>query len=530
MGFFQKFSGRLPGPGSTALAAGSSVLLAASFPDIEISALAWVAFIPLLIGLRLEKDRYLAPFLTGWLFGTLFFFFTCWWLTFAPITYAGFPVIPTYLLLLGASAAAGIFSGVFGLIYGFARRTFGAPVVLMAPFIWTACDFARYWATGNNWNAVGYSQAFSTGLIQNAEIGGVFLTGFTVVLSSSLILFLVGLLRHLNSAEGRVPKASVAGAAVLAAVSASLLIIPGVELSVRAEAPVVSELVAVQPNVPMEGLNESKWRALRKRQTDLAESVLGKIEKRERPVTVVLPESPMNYQYALDPEFRGYIDAFAKRNDVSVLFNSAEPDPSRERGFFNSAVLVGPEGGMVKQYDKIHLLPFGEFVPLPEFAQGLIPPLVGRFTHGEEYDLFDLGGAKAGVMICFESHFGSLSAEYARNGADLLIEMTNDGYLGPTPVLRQHLANAVFRAVETRRPVLRVTNVGITAMIDERGEIVDSAKPYSEAVRHWPVRLRSEGLTIFAGYGDWFALLCCVVVAALLAFCLLKRQQVAAGE
>ncbi|MCO6512223.1 MAG: apolipoprotein N-acyltransferase [Aridibacter famidurans] len=506
------------------------MLLAASFPDIEIPALAWFAFVPLLIGLGFEKDKSLSPFLTGWLFGTLFFFFTCWWLTFAPITYAGFPVIPTYLLLLGVSAAAGIFSGLFGLVYAKARKAFGVPAVLSAPFIWTAFEFARYWITGNNWNAVGYSQAFNPGLIQNASIGGVYLTGFTVVLSSTLVVFVIEAARQMRTDESKAPKAAMGFAAGLLIVSGGLLVIPGVELSVRAERPIVSEMIAVQPNVPMAGLDFSKWRALRKRQTDLAESKLDAIDERERPVTVVLPESPMNFQYALDPEFRSFIDGFAKRNDVSVLFNSAEPDPARERGFFNSAVLVGPGGGMVKQYDKIHLLPFGEFVPLPEFAQELIPPMVGRFTHGQEYDLFDLGGAKAGVMICFESHFGSLSAEYARKGADVLIEMTNDGYLGPTPVLRQHLANTVFRAVETRRSVLRVTNVGITANIDERGVIADTAEPYSEAVRHWPVRTHGGGLTVYAAYGDWFAVLCLLAAAAVFGFSVAKLRRVPAGE
>ncbi|REJ77640.1 MAG: apolipoprotein N-acyltransferase [Acidobacteria bacterium] len=468
----------------------------------------------------LEKERHLATFLAGWLFGTVFFFITCWWLTFAPITYAGFPVIPTYLLLLGATAAAGVFSGFFGLIYGLVRRAFGAAAVLSAPFIWIAFEFARCWLTGNNWNAVGYSQAFNPNLIQNASIGGVALTGFVVVLASALAVFAIE-----SVIDWKSDKASFRPRTLITVFL--LLLLPGLSLAPSLLSqkqtdfegdPVVSEIIAVQPNVPMSGLDFSKWRALRKRQTDLAESELGKIENRERPVTVVLPESPMNFQYALDPEFKDYIDGFARNNQVSVLFNSAEPDPSRERGFFNSAVLVGPDGGMVRQYDKIHLLPFGEFVPLPEFAQGLIPPMVGRFSHGSEYDLFDLGGGKAGVMICFESHFGSLSAEYARNGADLIIEMTNDGYLGPTPVLRQHLANAVFRAVETGRPVLRVTNVGVTAMIDQHGKISDRADTYTEAVRHWPVKKVSRGQTFYVLAGEWFSILCVLVSVGLVVF------------
>ena len=108
-------------------------------------------------------------------------------------------------------------------------------------------------------------------------------------------------------------------------------------------------------------------------------------------------------------------------------------------------------------------------MPLPEPIAQIVPTMVGRFSPGEEYDLLPFGDAKAGVMICFESHFPSLAREFVREGADVLVEMTNDGYLGNTPVLRQHLASATFRAVETNRPVIRVTNVGVTAYIDQRG-------------------------------------------------------------
>ena len=282
-------------------------------------------------------------------------------------------------------------------------------------------------------------------------------------------------------------------------------------------------VVAVQPNVPMAGLNRAKWSSLRARQTALAAVQIKRLRMNSEysediPITVILPESPMNFQYEEDSVFRSFINTFAKRNDVSVLFNSAEPDRRREHGYFNSAVLVSAKGEKVDQYDKIHLLPFGEFVPLPEFAQGLIPPMVGRFSFGEEYDLLQFGEAKAGVMICFESHFPSLSREFVKKGADVLIEMTNDGYLGPTPVLRQHLASAAFRAAETNRPVLRVTNVGVTAYIDGSGGIHDIAGNYTEATRVWNIK-KSDGHGTFSlRFGDWVAWFCLTLGIGLILF------------
>jgi len=503
MPLLSKLVSKLPPVWSAVLALVSSLLLAASFPDSEIALLGWVAFVPILISFEIDDCGVSGNFLKGWLFGTVFFFITCWWLTFAPITYAGFPVIPTYFLLLGATAASGVFAGFFSVVYGRIRRAAGPAGILAAPMIWAASEFARYWITGNNWNAVGYSQAFTPALMANAEYGGVLLTGAVVVSFSAVVVFVWSAVRN-REAVGRY---AIILAAALVILSGASLAVPGLETEPE-PGPPSAKLVAVQPNVPMAGLTFEKWRSLRERQAELARNALADAGRNGVPVTVVLPESPMNYQYDSDPEFRRFMDEFAGTNEVSVLFNSAEPDPSRERGFFNSAVIVGPKGGKAGQYDKIYLLPFGEFVPLPEFAQHLIPPMVGRFSRGTEYDLLDVGGAKAGVMICFESHFGSLSGEYADRGADLLIEMTNDGYLGDTPVLRQHLANAVFRAVETGLPLYRVTNVGITAKIDGRGRIEDIADTYTEATRVWEVRKTGAGGTLYSRWGDWFGVLC----------------------
>jgi len=282
-------------------------------------------------------------------------------------------------------------------------------------------------------------------------------------------------------------------------------------------------VLSAQPNVPMKGLDQTKLETLRDRHIELAEIELGKLTTDNgQPTTVILPESPMNFMYNDDREFQQFIGDFARRNNVSVLFNSAEPDKTNGK-YFNSAVMVGPDGREAVQYDKIYLLPFGEAVP--PILEGIVPGFVGNFSYGGEYDLFPLGDAKAGVMICFESHFGQLAREYVRNGADVLIEMTNDGYLGPTPVLRQHLANAVFRAVETNRPVLRVTNVGITAYINERGQVLDEAPTYQEATRVWSVSKSDGSQTFYVKYGDWFAWLCSIISVTLLLLCFRKRPK-----
>jgi apolipoprotein N-acyltransferase len=507
-----------PGWKNAAAAGASGLLLALSFPDLELWYLAFAALIPLFWAIENECDRVARPFALGWLWGMVFFLATCWWLTFAPITYAGMPTAVAYFLLICAAAAGSILPAIFGLLFGILRRRFGTLGILSAPFVWVAVEYLRYWVTGNNWNSVGYSQFEST-LRHGAAIGGVLYVGAVVILVNVFGLLIFKVIR--NDPSSRAAHAIGPTLSLIAAMS-----FPAVfySLTARPKGDMGGTVIAIQPNVPMSGLTYEKWMRLRQRHVDLAETALASaVRGANGTTTVIFPESPMNFAFEEDEEFQRFVHAFAAKHDVNVLFNSAEPDIENKK-YFNSAVLVGTDGREVAQYDKIYLLPFGETVPAP--LRPIVPAFVGSFSFGKEYDLLPLGDAKAGVMICFESHFGELSREYVRRGADAIIEMTNDGYLGPTPVLRQHLANAVFRAVETNRPVLRVTNIGITAYINERGEILDAAPAYQEDTRVWGVSKSDGSRTFYVKHGDWFAWLSSILTVGLLV--LSRRRKVSA--
>lgn len=523
----------LPSWKNAALAISSAVLLILSFPDFEFWFLAWVGLVPLFFAIEREKESAVRSFVLGWLWGFIFFTGTCWWLTFAPITYAGFPPIVAYLLLFCVTGIVGICPGVFGAIFSSLLKRFGNIVILAAPFIWVFSEFLRYWLTGNNWNAIGYSQALASNdnflifaipamlMKHMAIVGGVLLTSFVVAAINTAIAA-VAIVRTWVAMTF-----SVCGIMSIALVSIVLEMSTYPKDSGTVAPP--PSVVAIQPNVPMSGLTYEKWKLLRQRHVQLAESALASIDRNPQSAipnpqstAVIFPESPMNFAYEEDEEFRNFLHAFAARNNVNVLFNSAEPDAPNNK-YFNSAVLVGSDGKEIAQYDKIYLLPFGESVPAP--LQAVVPAFVGSFSYGKEYDLLPIGDAKAGVMICFESHFGELGREYVRDGADVLIEMTNDGYLGPTPVLRQHLANAVFRAVETNRPVLRVTNVGITAYISGRGEVINPTQGYTEDTRVWSAAKSDGGQTFYVRYGDWFAWLCSIVTLVLLALTFKSRTE-----
>ena len=194
-----------------------------------------------------------------------------------------------------------------------------------------------------------------------------------------------------------------------------------------------------------------------------------------------------------------------------MLLNSLESAPND--GSYNSAILVNQEGQKVARYDKIRLMPFGEYVPLPRWLPGAssVRGLVGEFKPGSSYTLMPLGAIRVGVFICIEAAHPGIAREFTNRGADVLINISNDGYLGPTPVMRQHLSNAIFRAVENDRDLIRVTNTGITAYINADGAVADESGTFQQAVRTWAISKGVGGTTFYTRHGDGFAYGCALI-------------------
>jgi apolipoprotein N-acyltransferase len=163
------------------------------------------------------------------------------------------------------------------------------------------------------------------------------------------------------------------------------------------------------------------------------------------------------------------------------------------------------------------LMPFGEYVPLPQWIPGAssVRGIVGEFTPGTSYTLMPLGAFSVGVFICIEAAHPSIAGRFADEGAYALINISNDGYLGPTPVMRQHLSNAIFRAVENDRELIRVTNTGITADIDAQGRILDSTNGFTPEVRTWRVGPWKARKTFYTRFGDLFAYACALLTLGL---------------
>lgn len=491
----------VPTLAEASLAIASALFLVLSFPDSDLWWLGWIGLVPLLVVVT-QTPKAARAFLLGWLWGVIFFYGTCWWLTYPMIHYAHLGAPLAYVLLLLPVIFVALFPALFCAVLSRVVSRFGSVALFVAPFLWVSLELGRYAVTGLGWNAIGYSQAFHPMLIPSARWGGVYAVGFLLLTVNASIAFAL-----LQRNRFKV-------ALSVAVLAATGVVMSASYFNAALETPLSSEphhpMVAVQPNVPMEGADDStSQKQLLDRHLELGRTGLHDArDDYSHESLVIWPESPMNFSYSRDSQLRDALSTFARTNRTSVLLNSLEPAPNS--GEHNSAVLVNEEGRIVAQYDKIRLMPFGEYVPLPQWIPGAssVRGIVGDFTPGSKYTLMPLGDLRAGVFICIEAAHPGIARSFVNEGADVLINISNDGYLGPTPVMRQHLSNAIFRAVENDRPLMRVTNSGITALISPVGEVRDSTAGFQPAVRNWTIRKEVIGKTFYTRHGDVFAYLC----------------------
>ncbi len=513
----------VPTLAEASLAIASALLLILSFPNFDWWWVAWLGLVPLLV--VVTRTPYAGrAFLLGWLWGVIFFYGTCWWLTYPMTHYVHIPAPLAYVLLLLPVILVSLFPALFCAALARVVSRFGHTALLVAPFLWVSFELGRYAVTGQLWNALGYSQAFHPMMITSARWGGVYAVSFLLLTVNASIAFAL-----LSRMIFRV------------ILSVAVVGLVGVVLSVSNLNAAVEDLlssgpghpiVAVQPNVPMEGADDSTSQLLLlDRHLELSGKGLRDArDEYSKESLVIWPESPMNFSYSRDSQLRDAVATLARTNHTSVLLNSLEPAPNS--GEYNSAILVNEEGGIVAQYDKIRLMPFGEYVPLPQWIPGAssVRGIVGDFTPGSKYTLMPLGDLRAGVFICIEAAHPGIARSFANEGADVLINISNDGYLGPTSVMRQHLSNAIFRAVENDRPLVRVTNSGITAQISPVGEVSDSTAGFQPAVRSWTIRKEVVRKTFYTRHGDVFAYLCALISLGFVAASFIIRKSLINGR
>ncbi|MBU4140836.1 MAG: apolipoprotein N-acyltransferase [Candidatus Omnitrophica bacterium] len=503
----------------------SAILLILSFPKPNLGFLAWFALVPWLFALR--GQRPLRAFFLSYLVGLVFFSGIVYWVNY--VSSLGFTVLVLYLALYFA---------VFGLVFSTVNCQLSTVNCFLIPCIWVSLEYIRsHLFTGFSWALLGYSQYRILPVIQISDITGAYGVSFLLVLVNVAIWRILSpslrakrsnpflrLLRRQksNHRASRNDSASPIYWALCPLLFVILALTYGYfKLSQPARGQSI-KVAVVQGNIPQ----RMKW------DPDARDFILEKYSRLtetaalNRPDIIIWPETSVPGYLEDEPELLKEISSLSGRVSPAYLLVGT-PQQGRNRTLYNSATLLF-QGKSIKRYDKLHLVPFGEFIPWPVlFSRFSFAGLVGNFSRGEDYTVFSLSQTKPKIkfsaLICFEDVFGYLARRFVQKGAQILVNMTNDAWFEDSSEPEQHLQASVLRAVENRVNVVRSANTGVSCFIDPQGKILsrvtDSAgrDVLVEGEKTQELKIVSAP-GFYTAFGDIFAWLCLILTGAFLVY------------
>jgi len=513
------------------LALASAALLIVSFPKFNQPYCAWVALVPWLTALRRMTPR--QAFGWSYLVGLVFFLGSIWWLVHLT-AFGGAAAILGWVVLCAYLA---LYFGMFGLVVHRVTSSseLGAWSLVVLPSAWVALEYLRsHLLTGFGWNLLGYSQAPALSAIQFADLTGVWGVSFLLVLMNAAIADWI--------ADSRARRHRIGVAVAVLGVAASWaygdhrLKQPAKGTPVR--------IAVVQGNVPQ----EEKWDEAFQQSIVEQYARLTRDAETQQPDLILWPETSVPGVFGLDEPLTARIGELARAVRAPLVVGA--PMGVLRDGAWrltNSAALLERDGTIARRYDKLHLVPFGEFVPFESAAPWLrdILPTIGNFVSGKEYTVFNVPvrssefGVESSnsqlstlnsqlafsVLVCFEDIFPDLARRFVQRGARLLATITNDAWFGPTAAAYQHAQASTFRAVELRVPMVRAANTGWSGCIDACGRWLASVRDargeelFVEGVAVCEVTA-GEAVTLYRRWGDWFAWLCCALMGyVIINFC-----------
>jgi apolipoprotein N-acyltransferase len=498
------------------LAIVSGIMLALSFPKPGISPLAWFAFVPLFAAAAGAPHR--LSFKLGFLAGFTAYAGLLYWLNIVMIRYGKlqWSVSGTlYLVLVGYLALYP------ALVLWLMRRAEdkGIPALWSFPVLWVGGELIRcYLLTGFPWALLGYSQYRTLPLIQICDLTGVYGVSFLVAFANVVFYRIWVWLR-----DKQAPYPVLGFLSLLVLLMATLGY--GFTALNTAENGPLQRVLLVQGNIPQ----DVKWNPAFQESTVATYERLTRKGCQSPGTLVVWPESALPFYLQGNPVYAGRVRSLAA--DLKSCLLTGSPAWQKEGGLarnLNSAFLISPTGMVLGRSDKLHLVPFGEYVPLAAllpFVDKLVSG-VGDFSPGKSALPMETAQGKVGVLICFEGIFPDVARAYVRAGAGMLVNITNDAWFGDSSAPYQHLSMTVFRAVENRVPLVRAANTGISSLIDANGHIRGMTPLFEEATLGAEVR-RGVGGSFYSRHGDVFALVC--LGACLMLGFVCFRKEPAAG-
>jgi apolipoprotein N-acyltransferase len=547
-----------------AMAVLSGVLQVLPFPvagptPLWRTAFCWIALLPLLWAL-LGNDKTGNPLtllqgaVLGYACGFIWYLGNCYWIYQTMYLYGGLakPVAAGILILF--CLYLGLYHAMFGTLIAVFRKRFGRQAaLLLVPFAWVAVELARARITGLPWDVLGTAQVDNPLLTRLAPFTGVY--GLSFIIAAVNALWLI----RVRIRERRFTRLSLTIAGVIIIV----LYVAGLRLIANPNAsPTTATATLVQENIEVGAANTGPQPSTQQFLESFSylsrypspRFLLGIPELASTPSVylirqqpsedgagssaspstptdlIVWPESPAPF-FDNDPQFRAAMSSVARAAQAPVIVGNIgiEANPATKLGYtpYNRASFITPDGYFEGHYDKMHLVPFGEYVPYKEFfffAKSLLSE-VGLFEPGRQRTVFKTDGHTYGVFICYESIFGDEIRHLTQQGADVLINISNDGWYGDTSAAWQHLNMVRMRAIENHRWILRATNTGVTASINPFGRVTAAAP------RHQRTSIQvhfayEHDLTFYAAYGDLFAYACAFITTLGLVFSLRRKVAV----
>ncbi len=489
-------------------AAASGVLMAAAFPRWELDFLAWICLIPFFLAVREAGTG--RSFASGVIMGGVFFAFTVYWVAETIHRYGQFPLwagIGALLLLVI------VLSIYFGLVGALIARIRPIPVSFR-PFataaVWVSVEFLRAKLfTGFPWALLGYSQVHRLPMIQVADMTSVYGVSFVIVVVNAALAECIAGLRERPRRIAWTVGAGALGLVVLTAAYGAWRL--GQFSAEHAPTMTVS---LVQGNIEQ----DKKWDERYQDETMSAYERLTARVAPDRPDLVVWPEAATPYFFLVEKPQTERLLKMITRDKLTLLFGAPAVADVRSNDllFQNSAYIIGPDGAVLGRYNKMHLVPFGEYVPFRKalfFIHKLVD-FVGDFTPGRHPVVISTAAGRVGIVICFEAVFPDLVRQFVLNGADLMTTITNDAWFGTTAAPYEHFNMAVFRSVENRVSLVRVANTGISGYVEPTGRVHDTTPLFEEATRTSRVALRTR-LSVYTRFGDVFAVGCVIITAVI---------------
>jgi apolipoprotein N-acyltransferase len=496
---------KLSRPLRSVLAIASGFFLALAFPDYNLTLLAWVA-IALLIFASVGAGLRDAP-LYGFLHGIVFYPACLPWIAVVIRQYGDVEPFDAAGIVLLIGIAGGIILASFSTSLAWLSRKSSTAPFIIAPFLWVTLEFARTHLPyiGFPWNLTGYAASGNLAFLQLAPLTGIFGLSFAIAAFNALLAWAV----ITRSRRAWASLGAVVAALVLIALAGPLLV-------PKPAGKYVAHLV--QTNFPQSEHYPDNWLDIHSGELDELEKISVDAAHKE-PGIIVWPEVPAPFSLQ-DSNFSERVQHIARDSGQYFLLGVVawKLSPGKQLEATNSAVLLDHTGARTYTYDKIHLVPFGEYVPLRQWITfaGRLTADISDFTPGTEYSVGQLPGGRFGTFICYEAIFPSEVANFARGGAELLINISNDGWFGRSAAPPQHLMMSRVRAVESRRWMLRDTNNGYTVSVDPYGRIVAAMATDVRGELDAPYDFRSDR-TLYSLWGDWIAWLSLIASILILA-------------